>query len=45
MIRYPTKPTKETGIGGRNTYPAVRPDFPYVVLTRETGLGPGKFRG
>jgi hypothetical protein len=48
MLRYPTKPTKETGIGGRNTYPAVRPDFlptAYVVLTRETGFKSEKFDG
>jgi hypothetical protein len=48
MLRYPTHTAKETGIGDRNTYPAVRPDFPptaYVVLTRETGFKPERLDG
>ena len=48
MLRYPTKIVNETGIGGRSAYPGVRLDFlptAYVVLTRETGFGPGTFRG
>jgi len=48
MFRYTTKIVKETGIGGRRAYPAVRPDFhptAYVVLTRETGFKSEKFDG
>jgi hypothetical protein len=48
MLRYVAKIVEETGIGGRNAYPAVRPDFlptAYVVLTRETGFKSEKFDG
>jgi len=48
MLRYTTKIVKETGVGGRKAYPAVRLDFSptaYVVLTRETGFKLEKFDG
>jgi len=48
MLRYATQIIRETGIGGRNVYPAARPDFlptAYVVLTRETGFKSEKFDG
>ena len=48
MLRYTTQIIKETGIGDRRAYPAVRPNFlptAYVVLTRETGFKSEKFDG
>jgi hypothetical protein len=48
MLRYPTKIIKETGMGGRKSYPVTRPNFlptAYVVLTRETGFKSVKFDG
>jgi hypothetical protein len=48
MLRYATQIALETGVGDRSAYPVARPNFlptAYVVLTRETGFGPGKFRG
>jgi len=48
MFRYPTIIAWKSGNRLREPYPPVRPDFlstAYVVLTRETGFGPGKFRG
>ena len=48
MFRYLTIIVRKSGIRFRKLYPAIRPDFlptAYVVLTRETGFGPEKFRG
>jgi hypothetical protein len=48
MLRHATQIISKTGIGGRNAYPAARPDFlptAYVVLTRETGFKSEKFDG
>ena len=48
MFRYATIIAGQSGILRRRSYSATRPDFlstAYVVLTRETGFGPGKFRG
>jgi hypothetical protein len=48
MFRYLTIIAVKSGILRRRSYPATRPNFlptAYVVLTRETGFGPEKFRG
>ena len=48
MFRYLTIIAGKYRILRRRSYSAARPDFlptAYVVLTRETGFGPGKFRG
>jgi hypothetical protein len=47
MFFYLTIIAAKSGIIRRRSYSATRPDFlptAYVVLTRETGFGPGKFR-